>query len=115
MALFEVAYSSRRILDLVACETVTLCLTSGWETRTVSGSRLIHAFVEPSGRKLGTSGFFNRFLNVRGNATYQYSFRVDDSQFIVNPETGCPYQISCEDICEVFPYCCVSSEIIRGL
>lgn len=115
MAFIRIAYSSKRNLDLSACETVAICLTTGWETRTVSGSRIVFAQVEPSGRKLSAFGYFNRFLNIRGTAVYQYHLLIDCSQFLIDPETGCNYVITCEDICELFPYCCISSEIIRGL
>lgn len=115
MATIKIAYSSKRSLDLSACDSVTLCLISGWEANTASGSRLVYATVDNAGRKLSAYGFFNRFFNARGSALYQYYFLVDDAQFNINPESGLPYQITCADICEVFPYCCVSSEIIRGL
>lgn len=116
MSILRLIYNSRVPIDVYGCQEVHICLCCDWKTKTVTGSSLVRATVSNTGRRLGRPSLFRRILNSRGSDVFQYQLEIDDSQFIENPATpGTPYQPTCEDIRELFPYNCVGDAIIDGV
>lgn len=96
------------------CELVYFCLPEEWKDKTSTGLAFLVATVNNNGRYLG--GYQDAdFENPRCQDKYQYHVTIDDSQFLVDPETELPYEITCEDLQEIFPYPCSLANIIDAI
>lgn len=103
-----IPYHSQTSLSTKACQEITVCLTSEWAARTVSGKTAVTATVESSGRNLGSSGMRQDFHyeNPRCKELFQYSLVIDLSQFL-EETPGNPYVPDCDDIIEIVPFGCL--------
>lgn len=109
MADIQTTYCIQTYVPVKPCEEVILCLKPEWADKTTSGLPYIVATVTNSGRAGNAryNEFSERYCNARCEDVYQYTITYDDSQLIVDPDTGEPYTITPEDICGLFPYKCI--------
>lgn len=109
MADIQTTYCIQTYVPVKPCEEVILCLKPEWADRTTSGLPYIVATVDNSGRvgNARYNEFSQRYCNARCEDVYQYTISYDDSQLLVDPNTGDPYTITPEDICGLFPYKCI--------
>jgi hypothetical protein len=113
MSLKTISFLSKKELPIVGCETVGLCLGSGWAAKTASGSSLIVATVQNSGRRLAGATEDKDYLNVRGNEVYEYAVEVNSNQFASHSPPWID-SLTCADISEIFPYGCVAAAIVTA-
>lgn len=116
MATVSLTYTTKKYIPIATgcCESVYVCLKNTVTQYVVSGKPLILATIQNSGRYLGSAGraFPPSFENPRCAEEYQYTLSYDDTQFVVDQDTGLPYALSCDEICEIMPYACTVSTLL---
>lgn len=120
MAIKHLTFSSPTFIPIApgCCPEVYMCLTATpWADRTLSGYPLVKGTIENSGRFLGSASypFAPRFENPRCEGDYQYSISYDDSQLVINPGTGFPWEVDCASILDVMPYTCTIDALISAI
>lgn len=104
MAFQFVDFQSKKYIPSYACSTVALCLTDAWSAQTVSGQAILIGEIQNTGRALGTRGRDQAsppWENPRGDALWQYTIKIDDTQISVDIVTGLPFVLDCADILDV--------------
>lgn len=106
MATVTIPYQSSVYIPVApgCCSEVILCLDASWAEKTVSGSQLVVATIQNSGRRL--YGEDDPIRNVRCVKVYQYTLKIDLTQF---EREEAP---TCADINEIMPYSCTVQSIL---
>lgn len=113
MALVIVEYTGNCNLPVKNCDTVTLCLDSSWEAKTVSGCALVQGKVQTTIKTCldAPANPCDSAASVGQVTACTYHLTVDNTQFIDDPATGLPYVLTSSDIEDIFPYECIAGQI----
>lgn len=100
------------------CDFVALCLTDEWAEKTVNGYAIavgnittINKYVSPT-PQVSSPCCPSSTITCPPECIFQV--QVDDSQFLVDPDTDLPYEITDDDVTGIFPYGCIAENLMLG-
>ena len=83
-------------VSLTKCDEVLICLPEGSENLTQSGENFIVGRVD-GGLQLSSLPIPSWLNFIGSKKHYQFKVTYDDAQLIVDPATGAPFEIPCDE------------------
>lgn len=103
------------------CTNVKLCLISGWENKTVDGTRIIAGRIinqtvkKTAIAKKGAGCCIQPTTYKESSCDCVYQVEIDLAQIKSNPLNNVTYSLLDSDVCEVVPYSCIVDAIVEQL